>query len=142
MNEKSFFLKRISYPDLRLVDLFIGNSVAIFNRVWTIKKYANKATEIFMKARETRFICVLKEKFSSSIGQLLMTAKTANLSIGRVKTTSLGISACLDVKIDTGDILIELLGVCSTSINQFLESLDKIEVSCSVATYETITVSL
>ena len=60
-----FFLARIYYPDVQLSDLFIGNSITVYNRRFEIKGYANSATKAFMDAREKHFLCVMSSKVVS-----------------------------------------------------------------------------
>ena len=58
MTYNKIFLKRIYYPDVQLHHLYIGSTLTIYSRVYTITKYANKATEEYMKQHESHFLLI------------------------------------------------------------------------------------
>ena len=69
------FLARIYYPDVKVTDLFLGNSITVYNRLITIKKYCNKATTNYMESREVHFLVILGSEGRQHIGSILQLAK-------------------------------------------------------------------
>lgn len=84
---KQAFLKQIFYPDIKIDDLFIGNSVMIYNRLYFIKEYANVSTKSFMLARETHVLVEISDGFIDEAINILRTAKSYNLKISSLKST-------------------------------------------------------
>lgn len=101
------FLKRIFYPDLKLGDLFLGNSISIYNRVMTIKSYANAATKQYFSDKELHILCIL-----NGINDLCTIVSVGNkhgFVVGRVLTVANEVRIA-DSFVPKGSILFELLG--------------------------------
>lgn len=120
-----FFLARIYYPEVVLEDLFIGNSIQIYNRRFEIKGYANSATKAFMESREKHFLCLLNKnaKDDGILGKFITVGTMNNLKLGKVKTTGSAFSAGLEKTLDVaaGDVLMELIGITSEDTSAFLK---------------------
>ena len=80
-------LARIYYEGVHFRDLFVGNSITVFNRLITIKKYANVGTERFMKQRETHIMVNLRSSAFAEIGSVLKLSEKYSLTIGKVRTS-------------------------------------------------------
>jgi nucleoside-diphosphate kinase len=111
-NNKAF-LKRIYSPNIRPHDLFIGSSLTIFSRVYILKKYANIATERYMKAKETHYLVVSNSM--DSVTKVIQTAQKMGLVLGSVRTNaSSSVMSFDDVVIDQDSTLIEFVGFNSS----------------------------
>lgn len=114
-----FFLAKVYYPDITLNDLYIGNTVSIYNRRYLIKKYANSATTDFMAKRESHYICILKSKSVSILGNLISLASEYDLKIANVKTS--GNSFNLNnFSGSEGDLLIQFVAITQKDTKSFL----------------------
>lgn len=82
---KSQFLARIYYPEVKLKDLFVGNSITVFNRLLVIKGYCNEATRKFMKEREVHIMMTIRGKDIQSICNVMTAAMKYNFITNRVK---------------------------------------------------------
>jgi len=114
-----FFLARIFYPDVTLADLFIGNSVNIYNRRYLIKSYANAGTTEFMASREVHYLCVLKSAASGLFGPVVTLGTEYELKLGKVKTSG----AAFRVEghsFSPGDIAFELVSVAAADTRAFV----------------------
>uniref|UniRef100_A0A7S3GT03 DM10 domain-containing protein n=1 Tax=Spumella elongata TaxID=89044 RepID=A0A7S3GT03_9STRA len=118
----STFLKRIFYPEVKLSDLFVGNSITVFNRLFLIKKFANKATTEYMNAREVRYLCRIGRDNLSQLGKLLIVAKNVGLVLGKVVTTSSSFYSSI-LAADQGDVVIELVGKLCTNRDALLKAI-------------------
>mmetsp|Transcript_26371 Transcript_26371/g.26617 ORF Transcript_26371/g.26617 Transcript_26371/m.26617 type:complete len:331 (+) Transcript_26371:110-1102(+) len=132
--KKPPFLNRIFFPDLTFSDLFIGNSVTIFNRILTIKAYANSTTIEYMKSREVHYLCALHAEAINKCGDILNLCKEFNLEIGRVKTCTYGIIGSFSVS--DGDILLELVGFTKSNIQTVLSTAEAITSKLAIDVME------
>lgn len=100
-----------SYHCTLLTCICLSNSFFLcrYNRMMTIKKYANIATERYMQARERRYLVILKSDYMNEIGNVLTLAKDNKLQLGHVKMSV------------TGDVLIEFIGF-DGGANKFIDS--------------------
>lgn len=101
------FLARIYYPDVKVTDLFLGNSITVYNRLITIKKYCNKATTNYMESREVHFLVILGSEGRQHIGSILQLAKQHKLITGKMKSIGQDMS---DIGARSGDFLFQLVG--------------------------------
>ncbi|KAH7827778.1 nucleoside-diphosphate kinase [Monocercomonoides exilis] len=86
---KKTFLKRSSYPDVKLENLFVGSTIVIFGRQLKIVEYADQATrEALTKAKEHAFILVRPEAFVHS-GEILNIFHQNKLIVAKLKTAFL-----------------------------------------------------
>lgn len=123
-------LRRIHYPDISPKDLFIGNSVTVYNRLLTIKGYANAVTEKYMSEREVHLLCVIPSRYSQKVGEVLELCQPFNLSIGRALTCTQGLSDTLSMS--NGDILIELAGNSGIDQENFVSAVQNIDENIGV----------
>lgn len=120
VEENKAFLKRIYYPSVRPNDLYVGNTISIYNRVMSVNKYANKATEEYMKNRELHFITIVNKIDSRNLGSFLKLCSEYKLNIGKTRTTSSSFSLIgIDVRKDS--IVIETVALGnSIDKNEFI----------------------
>ena len=111
---KSPFLARIHYPEVKLSDLFVGNSVSIFNRLLVIKGYANSATKAFMAAREVHYLAYMEGSAKQQIGDLMQVATKFDMIANRLKTTGSDVMEG-DVQVSVGDIVVEFVSTTAGS---------------------------
>lgn len=119
LTETSSFLKRIFYPHISLSDMFVGNTITIYNRLMIVKKYANKATTEYMNAREVRFLCKVDRRDLHQFGTLLLMAKKHGLVLGKVLTVSDDFYSSAITSVASGDVVAELVGILSTNKDGF-----------------------
>lgn len=118
LEDKGAFLKRISYPGVRVNDLYVGSSICVFNRIIKIKTYANSATARYMGSREVHFISIVTASDGNKLGRFFNLAKSYQLSVGRVRTTSSTVSLH-GIEFGAGDIIVETVGVNGADIEGF-----------------------
>ena len=118
LEDKGAFLKRISYPSIRVNDLYVGSSISVFNRVIKIKSYANVATARYMGSREVHFLTIVTNADANKLGRFFNLAKAFQLSVGRVRTTSSTVSLH-GIEFGAGDIIVETVGVNGADIEGF-----------------------
>ena len=107
-----------------------------------LKKYANTATEAYMKSREVRFLCVARSSnLTKTIPSALLLAKKFNLRTGRVITISNEFYG-EKISASSGDSLLEIVGLSSTTKENFLSEANKLGPSFFAvdASADTITV--
>ena len=113
--EDKIFLKRIKYEEIRIEDLFAGNTISIYGKLMIIKSYCNSFTVKFMKSREVHILCRITQLQIDSMVQVLRIARNYNLRMGRVKMSpSDGILASAHT------ITIDLVGLNGESSKQFV----------------------
>jgi nucleoside-diphosphate kinase len=116
-------LARIFYPSVTAADLFVGNSITVYNRVITIISYANAGTTRYMSEREIHVCCVVHQEASQSVGTILTMAKDFNLVMGKIRTISRDMPEITGFK---GDFVIELIGYSGkASVEPFLKAVSK-----------------
>lgn len=82
---KSQFLARIYYPEVKLTDMFVGNSITVFNRLLAVKGYCNDATRKFMEEREIHIMMTIRGKDIQAICDVMKSAMKYNFFTNRVK---------------------------------------------------------
>lgn len=123
--ETKVFLKRIFYPDVKLTDLYVGNSITVFNRLIQIKKCANIFSENYMNSKEIHLITVFDLSESSESGKFLRLFDKYNLNIGKIKTTKSGFSR-FNIDISKDSVIIEAIVLKSIDIQSFINESNKI----------------
>ena len=118
LEEKGAFLKRISYPTVRVQDLYVGSSISVFNRIIKIKSYANVATSRYMGSREVHFLSVVTANDANKLGRFFNLAKSYQLIVGKVRTTSSTVSLH-GIEYGAGDMIVETVGVNGADIEGF-----------------------
>jgi hypothetical protein len=143
IQDKSAFLKRIYYPEVQIGDLFVGNSITVFNRLLTIKSYANVSTERYMQRREVRFACVIKGSNIDKVGTIFECAHLFDCRLGRVRTASHDGGDDTSLSIRPGDIIAELVGFGRINPAAVIERLAKLIGNNNIVerSYEDVTVS-
>ena len=124
-------LKRIYYPSVKAADLFVGNSITVYNRVITIMAYANEGTTRYMSEREIHVCCAVHESASQSLGSIITMALSCKLNVGKIRTISFD---CPDISGVKGDFVIELVGYSGKeSVEPFMKVVSKYGdgVSCT-----------
>ena len=123
---EKIFLKRIKCEDIRLEDLYVGNTISIYGKLMSVKNYCNSFTRKFMKHREIHILCRIVHHQLDTIVKVLKVARNYRLRMGRVKMVPSD-----DTSINF--IAMELVGLSGLSNLEFLGdsellSLDKIQV--------------
>lgn len=125
-NSNKPFLKRVYYPDIQLKDLFIGNSITVYSRLFTITKYANKSSELYFKSKETHFLFIV-----DTVDDLLVIFRISekySLTLGSTKTISGNYNFDTEnITVKNGNTLIEFVGLNDKStyenyMNEILRS--------------------
>ncbi len=131
LSDTRTFLARIYYPDVKVTDLFIGNSITVYNRLITIKKYCNVATTKYMESREVHMLVVLGYEGRNSLGKVLQLAKAHRLITAKMK--SIGIDMP-DVGARSGDFLLQVVGYNGKESEKYIPAVEKIGkfVTCTV----------
>lgn len=122
---KGTFLKRIFYPSVTVSDLYVGNSITVYNRVLVIRKYANAATVRYMGSKEIHFITTVSSDEISKLGSFIKLSKQYRLVMGKVRTTSLSYSN-FGLELSPGDVVFETVGVNGADIESFTEAAQKL----------------
>lgn len=78
----------------------------------TVRSYSNAATQRYMRAREVRFLCVVRQGGVFSLPPLIDAGARLGLRVGRVKTAWRAVE---DAAISAGDIIVELVGMSQSS---------------------------
>ena len=84
------FLKRAPYPSINLEDLIIGNTVTVHARQLKVKNYLDKATKNALSAKRGTVVVVTRPQAYNSVGQILMCAYSAGLTISRLRMVDEG----------------------------------------------------
>jgi nucleoside-diphosphate kinase len=123
------FLARIYYPDVTVVDLFLGNSITVYNRMITIKKYCNKATSEYMESREVHFLVVVGGEGRQHLGRVLQLSKEHRLITGKMRTTGVDMP---DIGARAGDFLIQAVGYDGAESHKYIPAVESIgpSVTC------------
>jgi len=108
----STFLKRIYFPDVKFEDLYLGGTLTIYNRIMSIKAYANVATTRYMEMRERHFVVRAHSLSTNFLGEIYNLAKSCKMVLGRARTTYGPVDhAYSGLKAQRGDILLEVVGL-------------------------------
>lgn len=97
-------------------------NISRFNRVFTIKKYANSATEAYMREREVHFLVVIGDRDMPQVYKVFDAAKENQLRVARVKPSS---TSVLDI-MEPNDVAIEFAGLSEGRSDSFLLAIDSI----------------
>jgi nucleoside-diphosphate kinase len=129
-DNKKAFLSRIYYPEVTFQDLSIGNSITVYNRLLTIKRAANTATEAYMKSREVRYIIVYSPKAMGKVSKVLDLAKGYNLRPGRVCTASFSsqVPVSFAMSVETGSCVMEIIGITEKVPEAFLKEVNSMDL--------------
>jgi hypothetical protein len=121
LEDKGTFLKRIFYPSVTVNDLYVGNSITVYNRVLVIKKYANAATVRYMGSKEIHFVTTISSEEIQKLGSFIKLSKEYKLVMGKVRTTASSYSN-FGVELSPGDVVFETVGVNGADIEAFTEA--------------------
>lgn len=122
-HKNSAFLKRIHYPSVTKSDLYIGNSITVYNRLLTITAYANSATEDYMVNSEVHVACTVNRDDSHLLGEILKCGRSNGLKIGRTCSTSAPIPMA-GLNIIPNDFVIEFVCFSSKHAENFIAGLE------------------
>lgn len=139
---KSPFLARIHYPEVTLADLFVGNSITIFNRLLLIKSYANSGTQRFMAAREVHFVACMAGSSKQLIGDLMEVSTKYDIVASRLTTTGSSVLEG-DVNVAAEDIVIEFVSTSGSDPRAFLAEASSVDpgvtiMMCNVPTIDAV----
>ena len=137
---KSQFLARIFYPEVTLSDLYLGNSITVFNRLLTVKAYANSATERYMSQREEHFFASIEGSAKQKVGDLMTLGTKYGLTFNRVKTSGSSFFE-EDVNIVAGDLVIEFVSVSKIDSVAFINEARSLSSGISIDVREASLIS-
>jgi nucleoside-diphosphate kinase len=120
-------LSRIWYKDIELSDLFIGNTIQVFNKLMVVKAYANIATSRYMESRECHFILSCCPDEGHLLGKIFKTASKFKLNMGRVRTTSTAI-VHNNININRGNMILEFVGI-NADKDGFVDDINKLGIN-------------
>ena len=120
-------LSRIWYKDIELSDLFIGNTIQVFNKLMVVKAYANIATSRYMESRESHYILSCCPDEGHLLGKMFNSAAKFKFNMGRVRTTSTSV-VHNNININPGDMILEFVGI-NADQNGFVEDINKLGIS-------------
>lgn len=116
-------LKRIFYAEVTARDLFVGNSITVFNRLMVIKAYCNEATVRYMGAREEHYLVVVPLSAGpAGLGHVLNIAKTFALKLGKARTLTSELPGSFDVPAPLGSTLFEFVGYDKAASQDFVRA--------------------
>lgn len=113
-----------------------------YNRLMTIKKYANSATRSYMQVREVHYLCRVPGNNASLLAPLLKTGKMLGLKIARIITAN-GRNSMDDFSCERGDLLVEQVGLLHSDRTALIEAANALDADIQViaVSSEQITVS-
>jgi len=132
------FLARIFYPDVTVTDLFVGNSITVYNRCITIKQYANAATTKYMQSREVHMLVVLGSEGRNALGRILKTANSHSLKTAKMK--SIGVDMP-DIGARAGDFILQVVGYNGKESEKYIPAVEGLGkfVTCGVVKHADMT---
>ena len=132
------FLARIFYPDVTVTDLFVGNSITVYNRLITIKQYCNVATTKYMQSREVHMLVVLGSEARNSLGKILKIASAHSLKTAKMK--SIGVDMP-DIGARAGDFIMQVVGYNGKESEKYIPAVEALgkSVACSVVKHADMT---
>lgn len=109
----------------------------------TIKKYANTATKDYMQKREVHYLCRVPGNNTNLLSPLLKTGKMLGLKIARMVTVN-DCSGLEDFSCNTGDILVEQVGLLHSDHTALMEAATALDADIQViaTSSEAITVCI
>lgn len=82
------FLNKTFYPSIQLDDLYLNNTLVIYNRLFTIKQYANTFTSRYFKDREKHLILQIPNSFINQLYIPFQIIKKYNYVVSHIKSSS------------------------------------------------------
>lgn len=128
-NSNKTYLKRIFYPSVQLSDLYLGQSINIYSRLYTLTAYANNLTESYMKARETHFL--IETKAMDSLLKIMSLAKKFEMSLGSIRSMDSYHFASIvedSLEITPDSYIVQYVGVDNSKKDQYKEFYNKVNV--------------
>jgi nucleoside diphosphate kinase len=92
-----------------------------YNRLMTLKKYANSGTRDYMEAREVHYLCKVPRSNTTLLSPLLKTGKMLGLKIAQIVTANAS-SGLDELTCESGDLLLELVGLLASNHSTFIEA--------------------
>lgn len=80
------FLKRMKYPDVRLADLFVGNTIAIHSRQLKITEYGDSFTAARFEESSATSVAIIKPRALEHVPAIMKSFASAGLVIAGVRT--------------------------------------------------------
>lgn len=90
------FLKRAKVENVRLSDLFIGNSVNVLGRQLTFIAYGDEATRSRLTRQNERTLGIIKPDAMHHVGEILEMIFRSGLKLANLKTCSLNFNEVTD----------------------------------------------
>lgn len=137
LSDNRTLLSRIWYKDIELSDLFIGNTIQVFNKLMVVKAYANIATSKYMGSRECHFILSCCSDEGHLLGKIFNNAAKYKLNMGRVRSTSTAI-VHNNVNINRGDMILEFVGI-NADKEAFVDEINKLGINISQLSINDVT---
>lgn len=138
VGEQRTMLARIYYPSVQITDLFLGNSITVYNRLITIKQYANVGTSRYMESREVHFLIVANKRASNILGNIFSLSNAHKLKTGKMRSIGTDMD---DVNARAGDYLIQVVGYNGKESMKFIEAVETLgsSVRCTALPHEVVT---
>jgi hypothetical protein len=118
-----------------------------YNRLMTLKRYANSGTRDYMHAREVHYLCRVPAARTALLAPLLQAGARAGLKIAQIVTANAANG--LDegegegeLSCESGDLLLELVGLLAADHAAFLRAARALDpaLQATVATSEAVQV--
>lgn len=85
INQRKMFLRRSLYDGLRLKDLFVGNTVTIYDRLVKITEYNDNTTRNFIGKWKQHTFALIKPSGMPHLGEIFSEIYAANYTIERLR---------------------------------------------------------
>lgn len=126
LTDKRTFLGRIYYGKVTMNDLFIGNTVTIYNRLYTITGFANAGTEQYFKKRQFHSLVVVDKESLDTVDRLFELSAKLNISFVQMNTVDSN-GSVLGTKLLKGDYIVRFFGVdLGPNEDKFIEGCKKL----------------
>ncbi|KAF0734032.1 hypothetical protein Ae201684_009205 [Aphanomyces euteiches] len=79
------FLKRIKFPSIKPIDLFVGACISVYSRQIHLVDYANEYTRNLLKQRGSNTTFLIKPSGYSSLGHILSALEDSDLSLVKMR---------------------------------------------------------
>ncbi|KAH9116495.1 hypothetical protein AeMF1_009586 [Aphanomyces euteiches] len=79
------FLKRIKFPSIKPIDLFVGACISVYSRQIHLVDYANEYTRNLLKQRGSNTTFLIKPSGYSTLGHILSALEDSDLSLVKMR---------------------------------------------------------
>lgn len=97
LKHKRTFLKRCSYPSVKLSDLFIGSQINVYARQLKVLDYADEYTRNKLAAKQSRNLVVVRSNAYKAIGSIMDHLYGKGMQIAKLRMMRLSESEAMNV---------------------------------------------